>query len=177
MKYFFTIVSLFLVNLLHAQQAPSITDPSLNRIIVSDILMKTGANQRIIVTTPNLAGRGNHINSLRPPQFLQLIRCVFYLSEPWIIKKLVDHSYQLNPEAVAGLPVRFVKTETIKDPAWATKELISSKVINELIILWDQNRGKCLVYFHIIQSGMYVASLEKVKNDWKVKQIITEFVE
>lgn len=169
MRYLTSYLFLLGCTRLYAQQNMPLPDMTLNKVIIESVLTKDQPRKPVFVYTTNDKSSVAYILKHHPSPFWGMITSTFYLSENWIIKKLLDNTYTLDTSASTAANIRFLNRKKVEEENIDVRKLTGTdRVIDELFILYDKNRGKCLVYFHAVADGNSIARLESRNGVWKV---------
>jgi hypothetical protein len=132
------------------------------------VLNRYRPNNPFVVFKTNRQESVDYILKCHPSPFWETIGSTFHLSENWIVKKLLDNTYTLDTNARYSPNARLMNRERSGEDYRSKLYRSSIRIIDELFILYDKNRGKCLVYFHAFQSGDSMAILERTNATWKL---------
>lgn len=152
-----------------AQQYRPLPDQQLNKIIVESVLNKDRPSTPFLIYTPNDGDGIDYIIKYHPSPLWETIISNFHVSENRVIRYLLASSHAVDSSLNYGAKINFIRRKNNGTDIQRDKNWRSGRIIDQLFILYDRNRGICLVYFHAVSAGNSLGILERTNGFWKVK--------
>lgn len=161
---------LFIIaNTVSAQQYRPLPDPQLSKIIVDSVLNRDRPYMPLLICTPNDNDGIDYIIKYHPSPLWETIVSNFHVSESRVTRYLLATSYSIDSSLNYRAKINFIKRKDNGIDIRGDQDWRSRRLIDQLFILFDKNRGICLVYFHAVSAGNSLGILERTIGVWKVK--------
>jgi hypothetical protein len=152
-----------------AQQYRPLPDHQLSKIIVDAVLNRDQPYNPFMIYTPNSKAGIDYIIRYHPSPFWETVITNFHVSENRVIRYLLANSYSIDSSLNYRAKINFIKRKYSGIGIRGDQSWRSGRLIDQLFILFDKNRGICLVYFHAVSAGNRLGILKRINGVWKVK--------
>lgn len=177
MKYLLLLPAVLCLNLLNGQTRPVLHDPSLTKLILEKIICPDAGLPNLEILTEVSSRHKNYLITHKPDALWRNIKAVFKVSDPGIVRMLLDHSHFLDTtiKIAAGKKVSYLKRDDSSIVKYA--EEAKAAIILNLYLLYHKNNQKCIVYYESFREGGYAATLEKKNTVWVLIKKETVYLE
>lgn len=152
-----------------AQQYRPLPDHQLSKIIVNSVLNRDRPHMPFHICTPNDNDGIDYIIKYHPSPLWETIVSNFHVSENRVTRYLLANSYSIDSSLNYRAKINFIKRKNNGIDIRGDQNWRPDRLIDQLFILYDKNRGICLVYFHAVSAGNSLGILERTNGVWKVK--------
>lgn len=177
---FFTFISS-----IHAEYFRIMNDTTLNEFITEKVILRNYGNRKVVILRQ--AENFDVAAFLEKdkqffPSFFEYLHSDFNLSTMSLREIVNKHQYFWE----GSIPEKYPNLSIIKHPEMNLSiELIQklrkdngdASIITRVLVFFDEQKGKCLIYYHAFQGGGTVAFLEKKNNFWQVVTHKSQFLE
>lgn len=168
-----------------AQLFNNTPDSALDRVIIEKIILKDYEKFGVLVLLPHQ--KPNELNRLEANKsslsiFYNYLSSAFDLANKPLKDILHAYQYSLDPSNYRGSEkIKFVKVAD-EDLNFLTLQSLrakhnSSVIVMTIVILKNEQKGTCLLYYHLFEEGILVAFLERKGKTWEVVDHKTQTLE
>lgn len=170
---------------IHAENFTIVKDTTLNKFIAEKVILPNYEKRKVIILrqVENFdAAAFLERDKQFFPSFFEYLHSDFNLSTISLKEIVNKHQYSWD----GAISEKYPNLSLIKAPEFGIsieslkklrKDNEGASIITRVIVLLDEQKGKCLIYYHTFQGGGTVVFLEKKNTIWQVVTNKSQFLE
>lgn len=164
-----------------SQAKPIVPDSSLGRLILSKVLSKNREGNDLVVFTDVSEAEIRSLQKNRSALLWTHIMKVYGVSDDAGVARILSQRYP-GRFLRNGKPKQITLVTTTgeakqREVLRALKKTRHPVIVDFLIVLYNRSSNQCLAYYHIINEGFCLATLERKNKSWKITEFTVETLE
>ncbi len=185
-KLKFLLLCFFIVlSSIHAENFTIVKDTTLDKFIAEKVILPNYEKRKVVILRQ--AENFDMVAFLEKdkqffPSFFEYLQSDFNLNTRSLREIVNKHQYFWD----GSISEKYPNLSIIKAPEMGLsiesiqklrKDNEGASIITKVLVFLDEQKGKCLIYYHAFQGGGTVAFLEKKNNTWQVVTHKSQFLE